>query len=86
MRANPDPTERRADWFRNRPFSFRRARSAAGREAREAAVRRAHVRETCLMTAYFFVCVAVAACVSVWMCPPDGSETSAGPPTSTSAN
>jgi hypothetical protein len=86
MRANPDPTERRADWSRNRPFSFVRAPSAAGRAAREGAVRRAHVREACLMTAYFFVCVVVAACVSVWMCPPDGIETSAGPPASTSAD
>jgi hypothetical protein len=86
MRANPNPTEHRADWFRNRLSSFARARSGIGREAREAAVRRAHVRETCLRTVYFFVCVAVAACVSVWMCPPDGIETSAGPPTSTSAN
>ncbi len=75
MQMDPDPAKGRADLFRSLGLSFARGRSAIGRDAREAACRRVHMRETWWAIACFFACVGIAACVSVWMHPPDGTET-----------
>ena len=72
MQMSPDPAEGRADLFRFLGFPSAGTRPAIGREA---ACRRVHVRETWWVIVCFFVCVGVAARVSVWMCPPDGAVT-----------
>jgi hypothetical protein len=71
----PDPVEGRADLFRFPGFPAAGTPPAIGREAREAACRRVHVRETWWAIVCRFVGVAVAARVFVWMCPPGGTDT-----------
>ena len=75
MRMRPDPSERRADLFRFLRISSAGTRPAIGREAREAALRRLVLRETWWAIVCCFLSVAIAARVSVWMCPTDGSDT-----------
>jgi hypothetical protein len=75
MQISPDPADGRTDLFRFLRFSFAGTRPAIGREAREAAFRRVHLRETWQAIVCFSVSLVVAACVSVWMHPPDGTDT-----------
>jgi hypothetical protein len=86
MRVNPDPAKGRADMFRFLSFSAARPRSRFGRDAREAADRRALMGETWSAIVCFFVCVAVAASVSVWANPPDGTGTPPDAPIATAVN